>query len=282
MLEVVADLQAKNSECPVWNPVDSKLYWSDIPNGRLYRFDPAVQSFELVLQSNQQIGGLVVCQDGGLLLLEEEGRIRKWNDGSVSVIRECLADEVGTRFNDAIADPKGRVLAGMMPAEKEPVRLYSFEPDGSYRILLEGVSLSNGMAFSPDGLTFWHTDTRKFKINSYRYNPETGEIGDLLSTIDFAGREGRPDGLTLDDTGRIWSAQWEGWKVLALQHGQIVDEIKMPVRRVSSVAFGGSELKDLYITTAGGDNRAETEPLAGSLFRIKEFAKGSPRHLAAF
>ncbi len=280
--QVLVDIPAKNSECPVWNPIDRMLYWSDIPNGFLYRCNPINGQHELICEAGEQIGGLVVCEDGGIVLLLEEGRIKKWRNGATEVILGGISGETGHRFNDAIADPAGRIISGMMGDGKEDLRLYVIEPQGSVRALLHTVRQSNGMAFGERGRNFFHTDTVRGTITRFSYDAARGELGPVQQVIALDPASHHPDGLAIDDRGHLWSAQWGHGCLICLIDGKEAQRILLPTSKVSSVAFGGEDMGDMFITTAGGDARSADDPFAGSVFRCRTDQGGVAPHLAKF
>lgn len=274
-LEIVVDLDCQTGECPVWNPVDKMLYWADIPRGKMYRYDPATGCHEEVFQG-KQLGALIVQEDGSILQFLEDGVVQIWREDGIEVSCAGIAFEKGNRFNDAIADPHGRALAGTMPNGSRPARLYRFDLDGTPRVLLDDVEQSNGMAFNHDGSILYHTDTKRKTITKYRYGEILEEPRALVSLSDG---DAVPDGLTIDEEGCLWSAHWGGSRLVRYSpNGQEIGRVEFPVRKVSSAAFGGKDYQDLYVTTAGGEDRNTNGPLAGALFRITLGVAGMPRY----
>lgn len=272
--ELVADYPAKTGEGPIWHTDDAQLYWTDIPNGVLYRYDPATDSHEVVLERDT-IGGTTVQADGSLLLFGAGGVVERWDGTTVETVA-TLDEAATTRFNDVIADPAGRVFCGTMPTDDELGALYRLDRDGTFTRVVDEADIPNGMGFSPDRETFYFTVSEENSIYAYDYEVDSGTISDrrvLVSTVD---EPGVPDGLTVDASGDLWSARWDG---RALVHytptGEERERTEFPVEKVSSATFGGSSLDQLYVTTAGGDDRPAEGALAGSLFRFEPGVTGT-------
>ncbi len=266
--EVVVDCGCELGEGVLWHPDEGVVYWTDIVNGRLYRYDPLTETHEKVYEKGE-IGGLTFQIDGSLLLFMEDGAVRKFDGGKVKTIIKKIPDEVGGRFNDVIADPLGRVFCGTMPKEGRPGRLYRLRSTGKLELLFDDVELPNGMGFSPDKTRFYFTDTRSRRIYVFNYDGTTGEISDRRTFAYVPESNGDPDGLAVDSDGYVWSARWDGGCIVRHDRGgEATERIKLPAKKVTSLSFGGKDYNEIYISTAGGDKRAEEGELAGSLFKI--------------
>lgn len=275
-VELIADYACETGENPLWHPIEKKLYWCDIPQGRIFRFDPATGLHEQCYQG-RPVGGFTVQTDGSLLLFMDRGTVATWRDGKLTEIVESIPAESTSRFNDVIADPRGRVYCGTMSTEQSAGRLYRLDLDGSLHVLLEGIGCSNGMAFTPDSTGFYHTDSFARQIRLYDYSIEDGTLSNRRLFAHFEISQGLPDGSTLDKEGRLWTALWGGSSVVRLEaNGQIEERLALPVRNVSSLTIGGPDYSNMYITTAGGKNRESDGPLAGALFRSKRRIQGIP------
>lgn len=273
--EVVVDYELKIGEGPLWNAEEGMVYWEDIHTGRIFRFDP-VSGIHETVYAGDIMGGFTIEEDGALLLFMENGSVKVFRDGSLTTVVEEIPEERGTRFNDVIADPEGRVFCGTMPGKDHPASVYRLDRDGSITRVIEGVALSNGMGFTPDLEKMYHTDSPKRTIYLYEYDRNSGALGERSVFVRTAEGEGVPDGLTVDDEGCVWSARWDGGCVV--RYGAGGDEllrIKFPVGKVSSLTLGGRDYGDLYVTTAGGDNRNEEGPEAGALFRVRTAYRGA-------
>ncbi len=277
--QMIADYSSRCGEGPLWHPTEKRLYWTDIPSGKLYWYDPATGKHEMCWhEQGRQIGGFTLQADGSLLLFMERGTVAVYRDGKiVRTLIEQIDDEVHTRFNDVIADPAGRVFCGTMPVPKgegrvgRPGRLYRLDTDGSLCMLLEGIGCSNGMGFSPDGKTMYYTDSPKKEIYAFDYDRDTGDIRNQRVIIDSKNEPGVPDGMTVDAHGDIWSARWDGSCCTCYSpDGKEKKRLLFPVKKVSCVLFGGKDYRDMYFTTAGGDNRDANGALAGALFKVND------------
>ena len=275
-LECLADYACATGENPLWHPGEQALYWTDIPGGRLFRYHPASGSHEQVY-SGRPVGGFTFQADGALLLFQDRGTISLWRDGHLTPILPGLPTELDSRFNDVIADPAGRVFCGTMSTPDRRGRLYRLNLDRSITLLLEGIGCHNGMAFTPDRKGFYFTDSFTREIYLFDYDQASGNITNQRVFARFPESFGFPDGCTLDAAGHLWVAFWDGAFVAHLDStGQLTDRIPIPVPKTASITFGGPLCRDLYITTAGGHEKATEAPLAGALFRLKNAGQGLP------
>ena len=274
---LIADYACRIGENPLWHPFEKRLYWTDIPSGRLFCYDPAADR-HWPCYEGRPVGGFTIQADGALLLFMDRGTVATWRDGAFeNTIHEEIADERETRFNDVIADPAGRVFCGTMPTPERKGRLYRLEKDGSLSIVLEGVGTSNGMGFTPDGTRFFHTDTKTRTITCYDYDRATGAITNPRPFIRVPDdpEEGGPDGMTVDAEGGVFSARFRGRCVARYSpDGELREKIPVPANNVTSVIFAGENLDELYITTAGGDDKATHGELAGGLFALDPGVQG--------
>jgi len=277
--ELIVDYACETGEGPLWHPEERRLYWVDIPRGELFRYDPASGAHERCYRAPGAIGGFTLQEDGALLLFGAHGAIGLWRAGVVTPLIDGIAAEAEGCFNDVGATPEGRVLCGTMPTPAGPSRLYRLDTDGRLTILLEGVTTSNGIGFTPDRRQVYHTDTSKRIITRYEYDGATGALANGRPFLDLNGtaETGMPDGLTIDAEGCIWSARWNGGVLVRYaSDGTELARIGFPARQVSSAAFGGDDLSDLYVTTAGGHDKATNGPGAGALYRLRPGVRGLP------
>jgi sugar lactone lactonase YvrE len=185
-------------------------------------------------------------------------------------------------MNDGKCDERGRFWAGTMACDARPGRgaLYRLDPAYSVSCVLRGLSIPNGVDWSSDGRTMYFADSGERRIDCFDWDAETGTIAGRRPFVGFGRDEGVPDGLTVDAEGYLWVAMWGGWCVRRYApDGQLARVVEVPVARVSSCAFGGPDLRDLYITTAsGGLDAAERErqPDAGGVFRLRTDVSGRP------
>lgn len=271
---LIADYACETGENPLWHPLERRLYWTDIPAGRLFRYDPATGHHEQCY-SGRPVGGFTIQPDGALLLFMDRGTVRLWRDGAITELVPEIPEERESRFNDVIADPRGRVFCGTMSSTAQKGSLYRLDTDGLVHKVLEGVGCSNGMAFTLDRKGFYYTDSFAREIYLFDYNAADGSISNRRVFAHFPEPEGMPDGITLDANGRLWCALWDGGCIVRLSADGVIEEkIAVPVPKTSSLTFGGEDRSDLYITTAGGNSREVDGPLAGGLFHLKAKARG--------
>ncbi len=275
--ELIADYECHIGENPLWHTFERRIYWTDITRGRLFRYDPSTGKHEQCY-NGEPVGGFTLQADGALLLFMDRGAIDRWCDGQLDYVVEELADERRSRFNDVIADPSGRVFCGTMPTPTRPGRLYRLDTDGSVHLLLEGIGVSNGMGFTPDRRQMYLTDSAERSIYLFDYDEKTGALINQRVWLCTPEDAGVPDGMTVDAQGYVWSARWDGSALYRYTPDGIEERrIEFPARKISSVAFGGDDLSDLYVTTALTDSTRDKEGSgAGALFRLRPGIRGLP------
>ena len=278
--QLLIDYPHHNAEVPTWHPLHQCLYWTDIPQGKMYRYNHQKNKAEQIY-TGEPVGGFTIQQDGSLLLFKTKGTIEHWREGEVKTIVAEIPSERLTRFNDAIADPLGRVYSGTMATPQSPGKLYRLDLDGSLHIIMEGLTVPNGMGFSPDCKYFYTTDSDTKTIYRFDYDLATGDLGKPQVHILSTNVEGVPDGLTIDSEGYIWSARWDGYHLTRHKPtGEEVLRITLPTAKVSSLTFGSTNYSRLYVTTAGGQNRSEQDMLAGSIFYLDPGVSGKAEFLS--
>ncbi|GAA0683009.1 SMP-30/gluconolactonase/LRE family protein [Natronoarchaeum mannanilyticum] len=271
--ELVADYACEIGEGPVWHPDEERLYWADIPNGTLYRYDPATDTHGTVL-SDTVVSGGTIQSDGSLLLFGAGGAVYRWAGAETETVA-TLDTAAHTRFNDVIADPRGRVFCGTMPTDDQLGTLFRLDRDGTFTRILDEVDIPNGMAFSADRETFYFTASDENAIYAFDYDIESGSISDRSVLVDTSDEAGVPDGLAIDERGDLWSARWGGNAVVRYSpEGVERERVDVPVEKVSCATFGGPSFDTLYVTTAGGDERPTGGELDGSLFRYEPDTTG--------
>ncbi len=266
---ILVDAPHHNAEVPLWHAQHRCLYWTDIPQGQVFRYYPESDTKEQIY-SGEPVGALTIQADGSLLLFKTKGTVERWSEGEITTIIPEIPEERDTRFNDAIADPKGRVFTGTMFTPDRPGHLYRIDTDGSYEVMLSKLTVPNGMGFTRDRQYLYFTDSDRRTIYKFKYDVETGNLSDRSIHIVTPPGEGVPDGLTVDAEDYIWSARWDGRHLFRYTpDGQEVLRIPFPALKVSSVTFGGEDYSQIYVTTAGGDNRAFSGAGAGSIFLLQ-------------
>lgn len=271
----VTEPLAYHGEGPVW--IDAwGLVYVDMLAGDLMRMDPAsgkverhhVGSVAAVVRPRVN-GGAVVAVERGFALIDpgaapEDARYLGdvWTDDSV-------------RMNEGGCDPDGRFYAGSMAYDKREGAgsVYRLDPDGTWRTVLTGVTISNGFGFSPDGGTAYYIDTPTGRIDAFTYDSDAG-LTDRRPLIDV---DGHPDGLTVDSEGCVWVALFGGSAVLRYRpDGTLDDRVEVPASQVTACTLGGPGLRTLYITTSREGQEPGVEPLAGAVFAAEVGVPGRP------
>ena len=263
------------AESPIWDAGTQTLLWVDIPAGDVHRFDPATGQ-DTATHVGVPVGAVATRHGGGLIIAAALGFATL--DEVSGAVDWLWAGALGDRMNDGKCDPAGRFLAGTLTYARDPgaCALYRLDPDGAggprVSVLLDGVTLSNGLGWSPAGDLMYFADTPLERVDVMRYDPGAGEVSHRRTFVDLHDVPGRPDGLTVDSEGAVWIAMARGGAVRRYgPDGRLDRVIEFPVRLVTSVSFGGHRLGDLYVTTSR-ENLTESDlasqPLAGSVFVI--------------
>ncbi len=180
--ELIADYECECGEGPLWHPLEKRLYWVDIPKGRIFRFDPATGKHEICYE-DEPVGGFTIQEDGALLLFRTKGEVVIWRDGEIRHVIKEIPEERETHFNDVIADPAGRVFCGTIAEKGEPGRLYRLDTDGSITKVLDNIGCSNGMGFTLDRKQMYYTDTRALTIYLFDYDREKNSGMPLMPSL---------------------------------------------------------------------------------------------------
>ena len=169
------------------------------------------------------------------------------------------------------------MFCGTMSAPSHKGRLYRLDTDGKLTVVVQDVGCSNGMGFTLDRTAIYYTDSRERSIYLFDYDRASGEISNRRVFMRVTEGEGGPDGMTVDSEGFVWSAFWDGSRLVRFRpDGTEERRITFPAKKASSVIFGGTDYKDIYVTTAGGNNKKEDGAGAGALFRLRLRIKGLP------
>ncbi len=279
--ELFHRVSAKLGEGPVWHPQRKTLWWIDILGQTFFESDLS-GSAPRTLSCAQMIGAVAPTQGGGLVAALRDGIYLVDPDTGATTLFATAPGHDAThfRFNDAKVDPRGRYWAGTLALGSRPKesRLYRINPDRSVAVMQEGITISNGLAWTPDARTLYYIDTPTRVVQAFDYDLEHGSIGPARIAITLSESDGWPDGCCMDAEGCLWVAHWGAAKVTRWDPatGRLLGTVKLPVTNVTSCAFGGEKLDQLYITTAQDESRAAAEPEAGSLFRIDPGVTGLP------
>jgi len=282
-VEHLVEVKSLLGEGPLWNSAEQALYWVDIEGNCFFRYYPASGKHER-FEAGTKIGCLGLRQNGGLAMLTKQGLVFwDWTSQKLEFVSNPNADKPYMRFNDGKVDPQGRFWGGAMYDGNPEVdvregSLYRFESDGSYQEMQTKIAIPNGLGWSLDQKTMYHTDSPRHTIYAYDYNAESGDITNRRDFIHNPEMPGVPDGLAIDSEGYIWGARWGGWRVTRYTPtGEIDREIEFPVQQVTCCTFGGANLDELYITSARENytpELAQQQPLGGDLFRVKVGIRG--------
>jgi sugar lactone lactonase YvrE len=267
--ELVADAHARLGEGPLWDARTGELLWVDILAGVVHRFDPETGG-DRAFEAGSMVGAVVPRARGGYVLADAAGFSFATDGGEVRTLATVGHGE-DVRMNDGACDGAGRFWAGSMRLDEASGGgcLYRLDPDHGVRTVCEGVTISNGIAWSPDETLMYYVDTPTSALDVFDFDVATGAATcrRTLATVD-----GHPDGLVVDAEGFLWVAFWGGGRVRRYSpEGEVAEVIEVPVAHTTKAAFGGEDLRDLYITTAAGE-----EPHAGGLFVAQPGVAGLP------
>lgn len=285
-LEHVLSVHNVLGEGALWDADEQAFYWVDILKNCYHRFYPASGSHD-VINVGVPLGVLALRASGGLVLAVKDG-FAFWDEEkqALDYIAQPFPDQLDIRFNDGAVDSGGRFWAGSMGPEGpgvEPVGiLYRLDPDASLHIMETHVGVSNGIGWSPDNRTMYYTDSPLKTIYAYDYDAATGNIANRRVFVHDPEIPGDPDGLTVDSEGYIWSARWDGARIMRYDpDGKAERVIEVPVLRPTSCVFGGENLNDLYITSASvglSTGQLARYPQSGDLFRLQTDIKGLQKY----
>jgi sugar lactone lactonase YvrE len=272
MIEDVVTARARLGECPVWDPLRRTLVWTDVYNHWVHAFDPSAGE-DSRFDAGDVVSAIALGGPDRLLLAVRDRLVHY--DLLTCTMRQFATVPLTpreTRLNDGKCDAKGRFWIGSLSDELGAAALYRCDPDGRVQRMESGLTISNGLGWSPDDKTFYLTDSPKRIIYAYDFDLEAGTLGNRRVLVHLGDEPVEPDGLAVDREGRLWSALWNGWAVACFDpSGRELERIRLPVQRPTSPSFGGDALADLYVTSASvGLSQKEIERgfQAGDLFRI--------------
>jgi sugar lactone lactonase YvrE len=265
------------SEGPRWHEERQELLWVDILGRKLHRgtlaTDGALERVETI-SFDRHIGAVAPATGGGYVLAAGPGYLFIDDNGSVHELAQPEEGRSDVRMNDGACDPQGRFWAGTMAYDESPGAgsLYRLELDGTCTTVLTGLTVSNGIGWSPDGSTLYLNDSGTGLLDAFRFDGDTGAISDRRTLVHIEEPGVGPDGLAVDEEGGIWVALWGGAAVNRYgADGSLLATVPMPVRRPTSCAFGGPDRRTLFVTSARNDLGAapvEDQPDAGRVFAI--------------
>jgi sugar lactone lactonase YvrE len=278
----VLDARAELGECPVWSVEEQVLYWVDIRAPALHRLDPdtgATRTWPMP----SRIGSFGLRGSGGAVVALEDGfHLLEFETGRLDFV--AGPERVpGTRFNDGKVSPDGRFFAGTMDEEllSRPIAtLFRLDPDLSLHRVVEELIVSNGLAWTADGRTMYHSDSKGPVIWAYDYDPDSGAVSSRREVARPTEEIGRPDGAATDEQGYYWSA---GISAGVLNRwspdGRLDRSIPLPCSNPTAPCFGGPDLRTIFVTSLRHDLRPEVlaaKPLSGGIFAVRVDVRGVP------
>jgi sugar lactone lactonase YvrE len=283
-VELVLDARAELAEGPVWDDRLQRLWWVDIMAGAVHLTDPSTGTDETILVG-QPVGSLGLRQTGTPVVAVRDGFASLREQGGIDLIAEVEIDDPTMRMNDGKVGPDGGFWAGTMSVNERPGvgHLYRLDPDGSVDALFGGVTISNGLDWSLDRRSLYYIDSPTRRVDRFDVGTDGRSISARTVAFEIEAPDDRvPDGMTIDADGFLWVCLWDGWGVERYApDGRLDTRIEIPAAQVTSCAFGGPDLDELYVTTAqegfpaGG--RADQRH-AGGIFRIRPGVRGRPSH----
>lgn len=275
-------VRARLGEGPCWNQDEQLLYWVDTYNHRVHQFNPATgadQFFDV-----GEVVGCIAPAGTNRLIMAQRSRLAflDTSNGKVTPIITIEDNQPDNRFNDGKCDAAGRFWFGSMSTKGPLGCLYRYDPNGSLHVIETGLTISNGLGWSPDDRIFYLTDSPLKTIYAFDFELESGSISNRRVFIDLTAESFFPDGLTVDREGCIWSAIWDGWCIIRFDPaGKEMMRVMLPVVRPTSCTFGDEDLMTLYITTASvGLSEAEIQNsfYSGDLFSLPTSTSGLLTH----
>ena len=278
-IRAISDVVSDLGEGPIWSPQTNCVTWTDITQNKFHTADldtGTTQSFA----APSMVGAIAHTRNGDFIAATQEGFAHVSIDGKFSRVHTFLAADM--RMNDGKVDPAGRFWAGSLALsfEKNRGSLYVLEKDGSYSSVLDDVTLSNGMGWSPDSNFFYYIDSIPGVLKRFDYESVDGRISNPVDLITFDTSKGIPDGMSVTSNGKIVVALWDGGRVEIYEpSGKKISEIKLGVSRPTSCTFGGADGNVLIVTTASQGIDLGKEPLAGKILAVTDTGlSGLPPH----
>jgi sugar lactone lactonase YvrE len=272
--------QCTIGESPRWHSGERQLYWADITEQRMHRWDPETGVTE-TRQFDQPLACFAFRQNGGFILGMKDGcaLLESWDGAPVAFGRQVLAGKPNYRMNDGRTDAMGRFWLGSFNGARDvpEAELYRLDPDGSMTTIEGGMLTCNGAAFNADGTRFTHADTPSHAVRLYDVDQASGTLSNRRIFHQFPEGVGpglgRPDGGSFDAEGCYWTALFDGWQVVRLSPtGELLREIPLPVQRPTMIAFGGDDGCTAFVTSARvglSDDERASQPCAGDVFAFR-------------
>lgn len=276
VVELVADQHNSLGEGPVWLEAEERLVWVDITRHLVQWLDPATGNVQR-LDVGADVSAVAPTRAQGLIAaIGNKFQLIDPRSGRTRTLAAVQPDQLEDRLNEGKCDSHGRFWAGTMGLASDPTgvaALYRLNLDNTIDRVISNVTISNGLDWTKDDRLMYFIDTPSYRVDVMDFESSSGRVSNRRPLIRIDKSDGAPDGMTLDSEGGLWVALWGGRSVRRYwPDGRLHLEIEVPASQVSSCAFGGSDLSDLYITTAASGLSArelENEPHAGGLFRCR-------------
>lgn len=278
-IRIISEIVSYLGEGPLWSPESNCITWTDVTQSIFHTANittGATKSFSVPYM----VGAIGLTKDGNYIAATQKGFAHMSADGEFSPLHSFLKNDV--RMNDGKVDQSGRFWAGSLELTFKAGRgsLYVLEKNGSYHSVLDNLTLSNGMGWSPDGQYFYLIDSIPGVLKKFDFHVSDGRISNPIDLITFDTSSGIPDGMTVSSDGKILVALWDGGRVEIYEPtGKKVSEIKLAVSRPTSCTFAGADNDILVITSASQEIDRRVEPLAGKIFAVSGTGlSGLPTH----
>ena len=269
-MDIIYSGNLQVGENPMWDHQGKQLLFLDILGKCIYRGAPG--NFQRITLP-QKVGCMAICENGDLLLGLEDGVYRMKENGDMQLAHQKIKIK-GSRFNDGKIGPDGAFYLGT--ADDKGLGAFYRLKDGALTELFDGCACSNGIDWTSDFKTMYYIDSPRQMVEAFDFDVRCGRLSNRRKFVDIPKEWGLPDGMTLDENDHLWVALWDGHRVIHIDKNskEIMDEIRFPCPKVSSCAFGGSDLSELYVTTAAKSD-ADTYPKAGNVFKVLTGVKGN-------
>jgi len=275
-----SDVKSGIGESPFWDQAEEAVVWVDIATQQVRRLQLRTRRYE-AWDTGQHVGAAVPRASGGMVLALGQGfGSLDPGDGTIRVFAPVDVGNAAVRLNDCQCDSVGRLWGGTEGQVPNAACLYRLDVDHSVTVMLKGVTVSNGIGWSPNDRLMYYIDSREQRVDVFDYDLSTGDIANRRPFVSVPREYGTPDGLCVDATGMIWVALWGGAAVVRYTPaGDLDRRVAVPALNVTSCAFGGANLSRLLITTAGDSMNASQQtdyPDAGGLFVLDPGVRGKP------
>ncbi len=284
--EIIYNQRTHLGEGIYWDDATKAYYFVDIMRKEFHRLKDGEDT---LLHTFDDFVGFTVPTTNGKFMVGCGKDLLLFDPETNEIVKKFSVDEEfsDNRFNDGKATPDGRIIAGTMnnalneddfAPNSDTGGLFSITKDETPIRLMSGKKVPNGLAFSKDNKTMFHTDTFSQTIKAYAYDEKTGKIEFLRDVVKIPEELGSPDGMTISDDDTIFAALWGGGAVAVIDtvKGEIIDLIKLPVLHVTCCAFGGENLDEFVVTTSAIESPEDKYPDAGKIFKLNVGKKGKP------